>query len=214
MTPLAPRAGTERVEEGDLLRETLAEWDLAKTPFVLYAGTLEPRKNLERVVRAFGQVAREAPALAHRLVLAGGSWNRFDEDLHRLAREEGAGACLVTTGYVTDRQMNALMSACAAFVYVSRYEGFGMPPLEAMVCGAPVITSNVSSLPEVVGEAGLQVPPDDTEAIAAALHRLLTDDAENARQRALSVARAGQFTWERTAELTLRAYEAAVSGAA
>jgi glycosyltransferase involved in cell wall biosynthesis len=107
--------------------------------------------------------------------------------------------------------MNALMSACDAFAYVSLYEGFGLPPLEAMVCGAPVIASNTSSLPEVVGDAGIQVDPHDVEQIAAALHRLLMDREENARRRVLSSERAKLFSWDRTAALTLRSYEAAAA---
>ena len=103
------------------------------------------------------------------------------------------------------------MSACDTFAYVSQYEGFGLPPLEAMTCGAPVVVSNTSSLPEVVGDAGIMVAPKDDEAIAAALYRMLTDRTENAHQRSLSLARSGEFTWKRTAELTLRAYEAAAS---
>ena len=121
------------------------------------------------------------------------------------------GDRLVTTGYVSNEVLNVLMSSCAAFAYVSEYEGFGLPPLEAMTCGAPVVTSNTTSLPEVVGGAGLTVDPADVEAIAGALHCLLTDRAENARRRALSLARAAEFSWERTARLTLRSYEAAVS---
>jgi glycosyltransferase involved in cell wall biosynthesis len=95
--------------------------------------------------------------------------------------------------------------------YVSLYEGFGLPPLEAMTCGAPVVTSNTSSLPEVVGEAGVQVPPEDVQEIAAALHRIVTDRQENARRRVLSLERAKQFSWEKTAALTLASYEAAVA---
>jgi len=178
---------------------------------VLYSGTLEPRKNVERLVRAFAQVARQEPSLPHMLVLAGGNWNRHDLELRLVAYEEGVGKRVLTTGYVTNEQMNALMSACDAFAYVSEYEGFGLPPLEAMVCGAPVITSNTSSLPEVVGPAGMQVPPLDVAEIAAALHLLLTDRTENERRRGLSVERARQFSWERTAALTMHSYEAAAS---
>ena len=111
----------------------------------------------------------------------------------------------------TNDELNALMSACDGFTYVSLYEGFGMPPLEAMTCGAPVISSNTSSLPEVVGDAGIMVAPKDEEAIAAAIYRLVTDRAENARLRRLSLARAAEFSWKRTAELSMRAYEAAAA---
>ncbi len=149
--------------------------------------------------------------LPHKLVLAGGSRGRHSLELRDLARELDLEERIVITGYVTNEQMNALMSACDVFAYVSLYEGFGLPPLEAMTCGAPVVASNTSSLPEVVGNASVQVSPDDVEQIAAALHQLVTDRAENARQRALSLERAKQFSWEKTAALTLQSYEAAVA---
>lgn len=94
--------------------------------------------------------------------------------------------------------------------YPSLYEGFGLPPLEAMACGAPVVTSNVTSLPEVVGEAGITVDPTDVRALAEALHRVLSDDALRAALRAKSLARAAQFTWRRTAEQTVACYLDAV----
>ncbi len=157
VTPLAARARTRRIEDPQELRRLLLSLGLAGTPFVLYAGTLEPRKNLPLLIESFARVARQERSLAdHRLVLAGGTWENLDgESLRRRATERGVGGQVITTEYVTNDQMNALMTACDAFVYVSKYEGFGMPPLEAMVCGAPVVASNVSSIPEVVGDAGL-----------------------------------------------------------
>ncbi len=212
VTPLAARVSTRHMPDSPERRELLDKWDLGGEPFVLYSGTLEPRKNLDALVRAFAAVAKQDPTIPHKLVFAGGNWNRLDLDLRLQSCEEGIGGRLITTGYVTNEELNALMSACDAFVYVSQYEGFGLPPLEAMTCGAPVVVSNTSSLPEVVGETGIQVSPKDEEAIAAALYRLLTDRAENARQRTLSRARAREFSWKRTAELTMRAYEAAAAG--
>ncbi|MGI8654649.1 MAG: glycosyltransferase family 4 protein [Pyrinomonadaceae bacterium] len=207
----AAKAATRLVDDEHGRRESLSAVGVADTPFVLYAGTLEPRKNLEVLIRAFSSTINEDRVLPHKLVLAGGSISQYDHKLLRLAQELGIAERVVTTGFVSNHLMNALMSACDAFVYVSQYEGFGLPPLEAMVCGAPVITSDVSSLPEVVGGAGIQVSPTNTEQIAAAIHLLLTNANENARRRKLSVERAEHFTWERTAALTLRSYEAAVS---
>nr|CAA9287287.1 hypothetical protein AVDCRST_MAG63-4406 [uncultured Armatimonadetes bacterium] len=209
VTHTGPRATTRRVEDPAALRRERAALGLADTPYVLYAGTLEPRKNLPRLIAAFARVVAQSRLPEHRLVLAGGSWGRYDEELRRVAQDSGIADRVVMTGYVTNDSMNALMTGSDAFAYVSEYEGFGMPPLEAMVCGAPVVASNTTSLPEVVGDAGIQVPPQDVEAIAGALHCLLTDRAENARRRALSTERAAQFSWARTAALTLRAYEAA-----
>lgn len=211
VTPLAARVGTQRVEDSPRRRELLQTLGLENTPFVLYSGTLEPRKNLSRLIQAFAQTVREGRLDEYKLVLAGGHWPPHDEELQKTAVDEKIAERVVMTGYVSNEQMNALMSACQAFAYVSRYEGFGLPPLEAMVCGAPVISSNTTSLPEVVGEAALCVSPDDTEGIAAALHRLLTDASENARRRERSLARAALFSWEHTAALTLASYEAALA---
>ena len=211
VTPLAPRASARRVEDPQEVGAALEGLGLSGAPFALYAGTLEPRKNLRRLVEAFAQVAREPGLAGHRLVLAGGHWGEHDRELRALAAGLGVGERVVLTGYVSNARMNALMSSCAAFAYVSEYEGFGLPPLEAMACGAPVVCSDTTSLPEVVGDAGLLVDPLDVGAIAGALHLLLTDGGENRRRRALSVARAGLFSWERTARLTLASYEAAVA---
>ncbi len=211
VTPLAPRLGTRRIADPDVVRSLLAPLGLADTPFALYAGTLEPRKNLHRLLSAWAQIVKQEHLADHRLVLAGGAWRGHDQLLRDHAQAEGILDKVVFAGYVSNELMNALMSACRAFAYVSEYEGFGIPPLEAMACGAPVVASNASSLPEVVGAAALSVAPHDTDAIAAALHLLLTDDRENAARRVLSVARAAEFTWQRTAALTLASYEAAVA---
>ena len=182
-------------------------------PFVLYAGTIEPRKNCDRLLRGFARTVNEVPALREcKVVLSGGVWMGLDKKMREIADEEGIADNLIQTGYVTDAQMNAMMSACTAFIYISLVEGFGMPPLEAMLCGAPVITSNCSSMPEVVGNAGVLVDPTKITSIAEGLHTLLTDESENKRRRVLSLQQAKQFTWDRAAKITLRAYEEAVAG--
>ena len=207
VTPLAARISTAYM--GDTLerRALLEKWEVAGTPFVLYTGTLEPRKNLTRLVSAFADVAHQNLGLPHKLVLAGSSWLDTGSFLEAKARECGISERVVFTGYVRNDELNALMSACTAFVFVSEYEGFGMPPLEAMVCGAPVVAANTTSLPEVMGNAGILVDPQSTEEIAAALFTLISDPAENTRQRNLSRVRAQAFGWEHTAALTLQAYE-------
>jgi glycosyltransferase involved in cell wall biosynthesis len=113
------------------------------------------------------------------------------------------------TGYVDKETLNALMSACEVFTYVSHYEGFGLPPLEAMACGAPVIVSNTSSLPEVVGDAGIQVSPVDHDSLAHSIVHLLSDPEERDRRRQASLERSAEFSWARTASLTLEGYLAA-----
>jgi glycosyltransferase involved in cell wall biosynthesis len=147
-----------------------------------------------------------------RLVLAGGAWGDHAGELAAVAEQEGVGSRLVMTGFVPDSALNALMSACKVFAYVSLYEGFGLPPLEAMACGAPVVASNVSSLHEAVGEAAVTVAPSDVAGLDAALTRLLTDPQAQAARRVASLERAAQFSWHRTAGLTLKSYEAAAAG--
>ena len=113
------------------------------------------------------------------------------------------------TGYVANNSLNALMSACEVFTYVSYYEGFGLPPLEAMTCGAAVVVSNASSLPEVVGDAGVQVSPRDHDSLAHNILQLLSDRRERDRRREASLVRSAEFNWTRTASLTLDCYLAA-----
>lgn len=168
-------------------------------PYVLAVGTLEPRKNLERLLDAWLQLE---PAVrdAHELALVG---PRGWDDEAIVAKAQAAGARLL--GRVSDAELRALYAGAAAFAYPSLYEGFGLPPLEAMAAGAPVLTSNRSSLPEVVGDAAVLVDPTSTDAIADGLRTLLTDRALAGRLRDAGRARAAQFSWDRTAAETLAA---------
>jgi alpha-1,3-rhamnosyl/mannosyltransferase len=165
--------------------------------YVLAVGTLEPRKNLERLIAAWGRLP---PALqdSHTLALVG---PRGWDDAPILSAARAAGAQLL--GGVTDDELRALYAGAAAFVYPSLYEGFGLPVLEAMAAGAPVITSNVSSLPEVAGDAALLVDPRDEAAIAEAIERVVTDPTLADDLRARGRPRAAAFSWARTARETL-----------
>lgn len=173
--------------------------------FVLYVGTLEPRKNLTTLLEAYAEVARrQAPPL---LVGGGKGW-LYDAVFQRL-EALGLRERVRFVGYLDEEELPLWYAAATVFVFPSIYEGFGMPPLEAMACGTPVVASNTSSLPEVVGDAGLTVSPYDPAALAEAISRVL-DDADlrqDLRERGLRQARA--FSWRVTAERTLAAYEAA-----
>jgi glycosyltransferase involved in cell wall biosynthesis len=170
-------------------------------PYVLSVGTLEPRKNLVRLVRAYRQVAPEVP---HALVLAGAPGWRSEELDAELARH-GPGT-VVRTGSVSGEDLDVLYRGADVFAYPSLYEGFGLPVLEAMSRGVPTLASNVSSLPQVAGDAALLVDPTDVSDIAEGLARLLTEPAfaEDLRQRGLQ--RAATFTWAATARATLDVY--------
>jgi alpha-1,3-rhamnosyl/mannosyltransferase len=192
----APRGAAE-------VQARLAPLGLTAGEYLLFVGTVEPRKNLARLLRA---VELAAPALGP-LVLAGGQGWKNAQILDALTRLERSGRAR-RLGYVPDELRPALLAGARAFVYPSLYEGFGLPPLEAMACGTPVLTSNVSSLPEVVGDAALLVDPEDVEALTAALARIWADDALRADLRARGLAQARRFSWERTAQLTLDVYRA------
>jgi glycosyltransferase involved in cell wall biosynthesis len=175
--------------------------------YVLYVGTLQPRKNLETLVRAFARLAREGglPRDA-RLVLAGRrGW--LAEGLDRAIAASGCADRIVVPGYVAAEDLAALLSGALAFVLPSWYEGFGLPVLEAMACGTPVICSRVSSLPEVAGDAAFLFDPSDERALASALARLAGDPALRAELAVRGLRRARTFTWERCAEIVLATLE-------
>ena len=175
--------------------------------FWLFVGTLEPRKNLPFLLRAYARLPRSERLP---LVLGGGAGWGADEVFATIERE-GLADCVRHTGYIPAADLPLWYNSAEALLYPSVYEGFGLPLLEAMACGTPVATSDVSSLPEVAGDAGLCLPPTDDHAWTEAL-RLLERDAgwrEMAREK--SLARAKRFSWARTAELTVGSYRKALA---
>ncbi|MGH7731855.1 MAG: glycosyltransferase family 4 protein, partial [Candidatus Eiseniibacteriota bacterium] len=211
VVPLAAGIDGTSAVGAEALAAVRARYSLGDAPYVLYAGTLEPRKNLVRLVEAFASLPPDCAAV--RLVLAGG-WGWHTGPLrHALARSPACGRTTVT-GPLAEDALRALYAGATLFVYPSLYEGFGLPVVEAMAAGVPVITTTRGSLAEVASGAALTVEPDDTAALAAAITRLLRskDERECARRRGLE--RAGEFSWRRTAELTFNAYERASRDAA
>lgn len=174
--------------------------------YLLSLCTLEPRKNIPQLLRCFARLIQQERPPDVCLVLAGSTGWKTGPIFDFLDGHPDVRARTVLAGYVPDVDLAALYSGARAFVYPSLYEGFGLPVLEAMQCGTPVITSDVSSLPEVVGNAGLLVSPTDADALAAAMLRLLTDDRLAADLSRRGLERAADFSWERTAELTVAAY--------
>jgi glycosyltransferase involved in cell wall biosynthesis len=176
--------------------------------FVLFVGTREPRKNIPTLVRAFGLAQRQM-SLAYHLVLAGGrGW--MDEEISRALGTDDMRGNVIMPGFVPQDELPYWYRAADAFVYPSQYEGFGMPALEAIASGVPVITSNVSSLPEAVGDGALLVDPQSAEQIADALVRVLTDNALRSELVSRGRQHARQFTWTRTAQLTAQSYRRAL----
>ena len=172
--------------------------------FALYVGTLEPRKNLTTLLDAYAEVARQHPDAP--LLIGGGKGWLYEPIFAQLDRL-GLREKVRFVGYIDEEELPLWYAAATLFVFPSIYEGFGMPPLEAMSCGTPVVTSNSSSLPEVVGEAGLTVPPTDAAALAAAIGRVLGDAELRQELRERGLRRAKLFSWRATAERTLQAYE-------
>ncbi len=179
-------------------------------PYILFVGTLEPRKNLSLLLEAFA-LLKARHRVPHMLVLVGGKgW--YYEALFERASHLGLGQAVRFAGYAADGDLPYWYSAAEIFVYPSRYEGFGLPPLEAMACGTPVIASRASSLPEAVGEAGLLVDPDDPQALAEAMAALLEDAALRETLRRAGLERAAQLTWRRTAQRTAAVYHHILQG--
>jgi len=169
---------------------------------VLYIGTIEPRKGLDTLITAYSLLAAE---ISHHLVITGKKgW--YTESLFRQVEALGLRERVHFTDYVADEDLPGLYNLANLFVYPSRYEGFGLPPLEAMACGVPVVCSNAASLSEVVGDAALLVPPD-VEALAAAMHRVLNDESLQVEMRVKGLERAQRFTWEETARRVVKIYE-------
>jgi glycosyltransferase involved in cell wall biosynthesis len=193
------------VEDTAALDTVRARYGLDR-PYLLFVGTLQPRKNLERLLIAFDRVAAERPELGLALVGAGG-WQR--ERLDRALADVCARDRVRLLGYVPDQDLPSLYAGSLGLAFPSLYEGFGLPALEAMACGAPVLTSATSSMPEVVGEAGLLVDPLDVDAIAAGLARLADDPSLRCELGRRGLAQAAGFTWERAARETLAVLHAA-----
>ena len=172
--------------------------------FILYVGTIEPRKNLPVLLEAYAALRQHLPEVG--LVIAGGKgwlYASFFQALRRLGLEQQ----VILTGHIPEADLPALMASARVFAFPSEFEGFGLPPLEAMACGVPVACSNASSLPEVVGDAALLVPPQDAHAWQAALYNLLTDVDLRSDLRLRGLTRARQFTWDRAARQTLEVYQ-------
>jgi glycosyltransferase involved in cell wall biosynthesis len=168
--------------------------------FILAVGSLHPRKNLARLIQAFERIAPEMSDLA--LVLSGASGWTAEEILERAWRSPFSRR-IFYIGYVSDGDLPALYSAAAVTAFVSLYEGFGLPAVESMACGTPVVAANRSSLPEICGGAALLADPFDPESIAAALRRVFDDAQLRQRMIELGIARAASLTWQSSALQTL-----------
>jgi glycosyltransferase involved in cell wall biosynthesis len=202
--PYGVGAHFRRITDPILLSATRYKFGL-KHPLVFTVGTLEPRKNHLGLIKAFYQIykKKQGPAM---LAIAGGPGWLYDET-QNLVKELKLERQVRFLGRVTDLELVTLYSLADVFAFPSFFEGFGFPPLEAMACGAPVITSNTSSLPEAVGDAAIQVDPHDISALADAITRLLEDESLREELRQKGYQRAQQYTWAMSARKMLALYK-------
>jgi glycosyltransferase involved in cell wall biosynthesis len=172
--------------------------------FILFVGTVEPRKNLLTLARAFERIAKTHARL--QLVIAGQKgW--LSDDLMAYLKKSAIHDRVLFTGHLSDDDLRVLYSSCRVFVYPSLYEGFGLPLLEAMACGAPVVTSNVGSIVETVGNAARLISPTDPDDLAQAITALLDDTREREHLSASGIEHAKNFSWARTAAATWKVYQ-------
>jgi glycosyltransferase involved in cell wall biosynthesis len=172
-----------------------------KGQYILYTGTLEPRKNIVGILEGYSALPKNILS-SYKLVLAGGKGWLDDEIEEKLTELKGLN--IIRTGYVADEDLPALYSGATVFVYPSFYEGFGMPPLEAMACGTPVITSNNSSLPEVVGEAGIMIDAKDTKALTKSIEKVISSKKLQNEMIKKGIVQAKKFSWEKSAKKLYR----------
>ncbi len=178
-------------------------------PYILYVGTLEPRKNIPALVEAYRRLV-EAGAIKERLVLAGKLGWGYEALLKQIQAPALRGKVHLA-GYVSQQDLPALYAGARLFVYPSLHEGFGFPPLEAMACGVPVISTRSSSLTENLEAAAELVAPDDVVGLAAVMRRLLSDDRLRAKRQSEGLEQARQYRWDQTARATVKSYQAAMN---
>jgi glycosyltransferase involved in cell wall biosynthesis len=206
VTPEAPPPGFRRLP--DAQRSPLPAG--IQPPFVLAVGNLEPRKNLARLIQAFGVAVREH-GFTGQLVLVGKAQMRAG-DARFAAREAGVESRVVFTGFVSHDDLTLLYNRASLFAYPSLYEGFGLPPLEAMACGCPVVASNVTALPEVLGDAALLVNPVSVAELAEAMSAVLERPELALSLREKGRRRAASYSWEATAARTRQVYSEVLAG--
>lgn len=199
--PCNDRAESERVRE---------QYNLPEGPYFLSLSTLEPRKNILAVIRAFTQLIRSGECSDASLVLVGGLGWDYDLILKEIEGVDALKDRIILTGFVDDADLAAIYSGAITFLYMSLYEGFGLPPLEAMQCGVPVITSNNSSLPEVVGDAGILLDAHATDELAQAMLNFYRDESLREAYSKKSIVRATHFSWQACVTQLVGAYQQAI----
>ncbi|MCP6762061.1 MAG: FkbM family methyltransferase [Fischerella sp. CENA71] len=193
----------------ELIIKTKQKYKIPDQPYLLTLSTLEPRKNIAHVIRSFFTLLKEQCIDNLNLVLIGTKGWQYEEIFTEIDRVKELENRIIITGYVPDEDLAPLYSGALAFIYVSFYEGFGLPPLEAMQCGTPVITSNTSSLPEVVENAGIMLDPNDSIGLCDAIFKLYSEPEYRENLANRSVQQAQKFSWDKYVQETIKIYEIA-----
>ena len=209
VTPLAAAPHFKPVEDQELIDAVRKKYRIPDHDYLLSLGALQHRKNFTGLIDAFQRLLNEQPNTDLHLVIVGEKHWLYEQIFASAQSLAGFQNRIVFTGFVEDKDLSALYSAAKAFVFVSLYEGFGLPVLEAMQCGTPVIASNTTALPEVVGDAGILVDPCDTESVSAAMLSVLENERERLELKRKGLRRASEFSWSLCAEDTMKAYRAA-----
>ncbi|MEG4944702.1 glycosyltransferase [Microcoleus sp. F4-D5] len=201
-----------RCNDAENIASVKHKYGIPDAPYILGVSTLEPRKNLEHVIRCFAKVVQQQGIKDLNLVLVGAKGWEYEKIFQEIANFGLSKDRIIITGYVADEDLAAIYSGAMVFIYPSLYEGFGLPPLEAMQCGIPVITSNNSSLPEVVGDAGIMLNAADADGLCHSILKLYSTPALRQEMSLKSLAQAKKFSWERCTQETIAAYKKALSG--
>jgi glycosyltransferase involved in cell wall biosynthesis len=211
VTPPAAPAHFRSTTNATELRRIRVTYGIERE-YILALGSIQPRKNLVRLINAYSSLAKAGATRLPQLVLAGKrGW--LEAETIRAAEKSPASQDILFIGYVPEKDLPALYSGALCFAYPSYFEGFGLPVIEAMQCGAPVLAGNCTSLPEVMGDAGVLIDPLDEAAMARALTELIENPDRRQQLRVKGLERARKFSWKTTAQLTLRAYESVHSDA-
>jgi glycosyltransferase involved in cell wall biosynthesis len=202
----------ENIKKGDTqspgVANLMGKYNLNAGEYFLFVGTLEPRKNITGIIKAFHHLkkAEASGSQKYKLVIVGKKgW--FYQEIFESVKKHHLEDSVVFTGYVTEEEKRELLMKAFLFLYPSFYEGFGIPILEAMACGVPVITGNISALPEVAGDAAILVPPRHWQEISTSMLKLLSDRHLYEKLSHKGLEQAAKFTWEKTAEKTMELFE-------
>lgn len=211
VTYLAADTSFRPVSDKSLIEKTRRKYQIPEQPYFLMLGSLQPRKGMEHTIRCIQRLLNEQRDFDCYLVIAGARGWKDESIFEALHRDPRLAQRVFVTGRIADEDLASLYSGAEAFVFPSLYEGFGLPVLEAMQCGAPVIASNTSSLPEVVGEAGILIAPRDVDALCQAMLDVSRRASLRANLRVAGLNRAAEFSWKRCAQETIAAYRAALT---